>query len=91
VDIVEILLALDPKPPLTQQNEFGGIPLGACFYGPLDAWKTGHPQDHVRTVRLLLEAGSAVDPTMLATGDDVLDGIVREWLAACASEKTRDG
>lgn len=79
-DIVETLLALDPSPPLTQRNEFGGTPLGACFYGSLNGWKTGHPQDHVRTVRLLLEAGSPVDPTMLPTGNDVLDGVVREWL-----------
>lgn len=81
-DIVETLLALDPNPPLAQQNEFGGIPLGACFYGSLNGWKTGHPRDHARTVRLLLEAGSPVDSTMLPTGNDVLDSIVREWLTA---------
>ena len=81
-DIVATLLTLDPTPPLTQKNEFGGIPLGACFYGSMHGWKTGHPQDHARTVRLLLEAGSPVDPTMLPTGNDILDAVVREWLAA---------
>jgi ankyrin repeat protein len=80
-DIVETLLILDPQPPLTQRNEFGGIPLGACFYGSMNGWKTGHPQDHGRTVRLLLEAGSPVDPTMLPSGNDILDAVVREWLA----------
>ncbi len=81
-DIVETLLAMDPSPPLNQQNEFGGIPLGACVYGSLNGWKTGQPQDHARTVRLLLEAGSPVDATMLPTGNDALDVVVREWLAA---------
>lgn len=81
-DIVATLLALDPNPPLTKQNEFGGTPLDACFHGSLNGWKTGHPQDHTRTVRLLLEAGSPVESTMLPTGNDVLDSVVREWLSA---------
>jgi hypothetical protein len=81
-NIVETLLALDPSPPLLQQNEFGGTPLEACVYGSLNGWKTGHPQDHVRTLRLLLEAGAPVDPTMLPTENDVLDTLVREWLNA---------
>jgi ankyrin repeat protein len=81
-DIVETLLELDPNPPLTQQNEFGGIPLDACFHGSLNGWETGHPRDHARTVRLLLEAGSPVDSTMLPSGNDVLDSVVREWLGA---------
>ena len=79
-DIVAMLLSLDPDPPLMQQNEFGGIPLGACIYGSLHGWKTGHPQDHVRTLTLLLEAGSPLDPTMLPTGNDELDAVMRAWL-----------
>jgi ankyrin repeat protein len=79
-DIVETLLKLDPRPPLTQQNEFGSIPLGTCIYGSLNGWKTGHPQDHVRTLTLLLEAGSPVDPTILPTGNDELDSVMRAWL-----------
>ena len=79
-DIVAMLLSLDPDPPLLHQNEFGGIPLGACIYGLLHGWMTGHPQDHVRTVTLLLEAGSRLDPTMLPTGNDELDAVMRAWL-----------
>jgi ankyrin repeat protein len=79
-DIVAMLLSLDPDPPLLHQNEFGGIPLGACIYGSLHGWKTGHPQDHVRTLTLLLEAGSPLDPTMLPTGNDELDAVMRAWL-----------
>jgi hypothetical protein len=79
-DIVETLLALDPHPPLTHQNEFGVTPLGTCIYGSLNGWKTGHPQDHVRTLTLLLEAGLPVDPTILPTGNDELDSVMRAWL-----------
>jgi ankyrin repeat protein len=79
-DIVAMLLSRDPDPPLVHQNEFGGIPLGACIYGSLHGWKTGHPQDHVRTLTLLLEAGSPLDPTMLPTGNDELDTVMRVWL-----------
>jgi ankyrin repeat protein len=79
-DIVAMLLSLDPDPPLTHQNEFGGIPLGACIYGSLHGWKTGHPQDQIRTLTLLLEAGSPLDPTMLPTGNDELDAVLRAWL-----------
>jgi ankyrin repeat protein len=81
-DIVATLLALDPDPPLAQKNEFGGIPLGACIYGSLHGWNTGHQQDHVRTLTLLLEAGSPLDPTMLPTGNDELDAVMRAWLAS---------
>jgi hypothetical protein len=79
-DIVATLLTLDPQPPLATKNEFGGIPLGACIYGSLNGWKTGYPQDHVRTLTLLLEAGSPLDPTMLPTGNDELDAVMRAWL-----------
>jgi ankyrin repeat protein len=79
-DIVATLLSRDPNPPLTHQNEFGGIPLGACIHGSLNGWKTGHPQNHVRTLKLLLEAGSPLDTTGLPTGNDELDTVMRTWL-----------
>ncbi|MEJ0007953.1 MAG: ankyrin repeat domain-containing protein [Steroidobacteraceae bacterium] len=79
-DIVATLLAGDQSPPLAVQNEFGGTPLGACIFGSLNGWKTGHPQDHARTVQLLLEAGSALEPAWLPTGNDELDGVMRNWL-----------
>lgn len=79
-DIVATLLSLDPEPPLSQENEFGGVPLDACIYGSLNGWKTGYPQDHARTLSLLLEAGASLDPTMLPTGNDELDALMRAWL-----------
>jgi len=80
-DIVEMLLAHDPAPPVLEKNEFGGMPLGACIHGSLHGWRTGHPQDHGRTLALLLQAGSPVDPARLPTGNAQLDDILREWLA----------
>jgi hypothetical protein len=79
-DIVAMLLTCDPNPPLSQPNEFNSIPLRTCIYGSLNGWKTGHPQDHVRTLTLLLEAGSPVDPTLLPSGNDELDAVIRAWL-----------
>jgi len=79
-DIAAMLLSLDPHPPLEQLNEFGGIPLNACVHGSLHGWETGHPQDHVRTLTLLLEAGSSFEPAMLPTGNDELDRVIRAWL-----------
>jgi ankyrin repeat protein len=79
-DIVAMLLSRDPDPPLLHENEFGGIPLGACIHGSLHGWTTGHPQDHARTLTLLLEAGSPLNPAMLPTGNDELDTVMRAWL-----------
>jgi ankyrin repeat protein len=79
-DIVATLLELDPNPPLALKNEFGATPLRTCIYGSMNGWKTGFPQDHARTVRLLLEAGSPLDPAMLPTGNDELDSVMRDWL-----------
>lgn len=79
-DIVATLLSLDPNPPVMQLNEFGGTPLNACIHGSLNGWKTGHPQDHVRTLTLLLEAGSSFEPAMLPTENDELDAVIRAWL-----------
>jgi ankyrin repeat protein len=79
-DIVTTLLELDPDPPLTRKNEFGAVPLRTCIYGSMHGWTTGFPQDHARTLTLLLEAGSPLDPTMLPTGNDELDTVMRDWL-----------
>jgi ankyrin repeat protein len=79
-DIVTTLLEFDPNPPLTQKNEFGATPLRTCIYGSMHGWTTGFPQDHARTLRLLLDAGSPLDPTLLPTGNDELDAVMRDWL-----------
>jgi hypothetical protein len=51
------------------------------FRGSRTAYpETGHPRDHARTIKLLLEAGAPLDPTILPTGDDELDAVMRRWL-----------
>ena len=77
-DIVATLLDGDPTPPLEFRNEFGGTPLDACLYGAFHGWKTGHPQNHERVVRLLVAAGSVVDPSWLPTGRADLDAALRD-------------
>jgi hypothetical protein len=89
-DIVELLLVRDPSPPLTFKNEFGVTPLGTCIYGSLNGWDTGHPRDHGRTIKLLLEAGSPLDPTILPTGNDELDAVMRAWLKKRTAMTTED-
>jgi ankyrin repeat protein len=85
-DIVTTLLTQDPKPPLERKNEFGSRPLGTCIHGSLNGWETGHPRDHARTITLLLEAGALLDPTILPTGNDELDAVMRAWLKSRGNE-----
>jgi len=80
VDIVQMLLEHDPAPPLEFTNEFGGTPLGACVYGALNGWETGHPRKHAQTIEALLKAGAKLDPTIVPTGNDEIDQVVRDWL-----------
>jgi ankyrin repeat protein len=87
-DIVTTLLKFDPKPPLAQKNEFGATPLRSCIYGSMNGWTTGFPQQHARMLTLLLEAGSPLDATLVPTGNDELDAVLREWLNRPASPPT---
>ncbi len=53
-DIIEAILPYGPS--LAILNEFGGTPLRACLRGSRDSWRKDG--DFVRSVELLLEAGS---------------------------------
>ena len=79
-DIVATLLELDPDPPIKQHNEFGGTPLTTCIYGSINGWQTSHPQDHIRTLELLLAAGATFAPTIVPTGNDAVDAFLRHRL-----------
>jgi ankyrin repeat protein len=72
------LLRHDP-PINVPDRHYGGTPLSTCVYGALHGWKcdTG---DFVETARLLIEAGDRVKPTMLPTGLDDLDAVLRAGL-----------
>ena len=83
------LLVLDRErgiPVVRQQglDEFGGTPIGTCIYGAINGWDTGHPRDHARTLALLLDAGARPDPTLIPTGNDGIDGVLRDWFRKSA-------
>ena len=78
-DIVALLLGQDPNPPLDRKNEFGGTPLGTCLWGFRHGWKTGYPQDHLETVRLLLEAGARRAPNAPAMNDPAMDALLARY------------
>lgn len=86
-DIVALLLEHDPEPPLERLNEFGGTPLGACIHGARHGWRTGFPQDHEATVRLLVGAGAQFDLGDMPTGHDAIDAV----LLAAWRERERSG
>ncbi len=79
-DIIRTLLDGDPEPPVSFRNEFGGTPLGACVYGSINGWHTGHPQDHVESARLLIEAGCSFSTEWLPTGNDEIDALMKKYL-----------
>lgn len=53
-DVIEAILPYGPD--LTQTNDFGGTPLGACLYGSLHGWR--RDGDYARSIALLIEAGA---------------------------------
>ena len=87
-EIVELLLAADPQPPLARRNEFGGTPISTCLFGNIHGWVTD--TDYPRALRALLEAGSEFNPEWLPHPDRELDAILREY-AGLASAQEPDG
>jgi ankyrin repeat protein len=69
-------LLAHPSPIGVPDPTYGGTPLGAALYGAIHGWhaKTG---DFATTVRLLLEAGERADPSVLPTGRDDVDAVLR--------------
>lgn len=79
-EVVELLLRRDPNPPLQKYNEFGGTPLGACLFGMTHGWETGHAKNHVKTARLLIQAGSVVSEQMLGSGNSEMEQLIKDHL-----------
>lgn len=74
-EVVKLLLARDPAPPLTKRNEFGGMPLGTCLWGKIHGWTKD--SDYPGTVRALLEAGSRFTDDWLPYPDAEIDAILK--------------
>jgi hypothetical protein len=83
-EIVELLLEKDPSPPLSRQNEFGGMPLGTCLYGQIHGWQKD--TDYPGTIRLLLEAGATYHPDWLPYPNSEIDEILKEYQHAAKAE-----
>ena len=76
-EVIRLLLAADPEPPLERTNEFGGTPLSALVYGANEGWRDDG--DRVASARLLLEAGSEVSEWSVAHATPELAELFREF------------
>jgi ankyrin repeat protein len=77
-EIVELLLEMDPEPPLEIRNQYGGTPLSCCAYGSVHGWKRN--TDHLGTAQALIDAGAQIDPSWLPIQNPELDRLFRERL-----------
>jgi ankyrin repeat protein len=77
-DMVRVLLKRDP-PIGVGDAHYDATPLGWCLYGAVmgEASKRG---DFAEVVRLLLAAGEVAEPSMLPTGRDDVDRVLRDHL-----------
>ncbi|MYD09907.1 MAG: hypothetical protein F4X02_07665 [Chloroflexi bacterium] len=80
-DVIRILLDAD-EAPLTWLNGYGGTPLTTALYGRQHSWRDDG--DFPASFQLLVEAGSEVRAEWLPTGDERIDDILRQALAADA-------
>lgn len=71
-EILEILLRHGAS--LESVNEFGGTPLDACLHGMRHGWRKDG--DYLRSVRLLVDAGSRVDSRWIPSGREDVDRIL---------------
>lgn len=75
-DMVRVVLARNPAIGVRDAG-YGGTPLGWCVHGSMHGEKktTGA---FAEVARLLIDAGEVVEPTMLPTGRDDVDRVLRE-------------
>lgn len=77
-NVIAVLLEADDDAPLDWLNGYGGTPLTTCLYGRQHKWRSDG--DFPASLRLLVEAGSAVKAEWLPVGDDEVDAILRAGL-----------
>lgn len=81
-NVIRVLMDADEAPPLTWLNGYGGTPLTTCMYGRQHSWRD--EGDFPASVQMLVDAGSEVRAEWLPTGDEAIDDILRNALAADA-------
>jgi ankyrin repeat protein len=71
------VLAHDP-PLEAQDRDYQGTAIGWLIHGALNGWPGISTGRHAECVRLLAGAGVRLDETLLPTGNDALDAVLRE-------------
>ena len=78
-EMVRALLKRDP-PIGVRDSQYSGTPLHWCVYGAVEGWAKNRGGDYPATVRLLVDAGEQFEPSILPTGRDDVDAVLREYL-----------
>jgi hypothetical protein len=78
-EMVRALLKRDP-PIGVGDSRYGGTPLHWCVYGAVEGWAKDRGGDYPATVRMLVDAGETIEPSILPTGRDDVDAVLREYL-----------
>ena len=78
-EMVRVLLRRDP-PIGARDSHYGATALGWCVYGAVHGWARDRGGDYPTTVRLLLDSGDTFDPSILPTGRDDVDAVLRAHL-----------
>ena len=63
-----------------RDGRYNGTPLHWCIFGAVRGWAKDRGGDYPATVRLLLDAGETCEPSILPTGRDDLDAVLRTHL-----------
>ena len=78
-DMLRALLQRDP-PIGVRDSRYSGTPLHWCIYGAVEGWAKDRGGDYPVTVRLLVDAGETFEPSILPTGRDDVDAVLRDHL-----------
>ena len=79
-EMVRILLRRDP-PIGVRDSRYHATPLGWCVFGAVEGWARDRGGDYPATVRLLLDSGETFEPSILPTGRDDVDAVLRAHLS----------
>ncbi len=80
-DAAMVRLLLPHDPPIgVKDATYGGTPLNWCVFGAVHGWMRDEG-DFATTARLLIEAGERVEPSVLPTGRDDVDALLRAHVA----------
>jgi len=76
-DMMRALLQRDP-PIGVRDSRYSRTPLHWCHDGAVEGWAKDRGGDYPTTIRLLVDAGETFEPSILPTGRDDVDAVLRE-------------